>query len=184
MQGQYADSETGLYYNTFRYYDPDIGRLISEDPIGVLGGLNLYGFAANADSWVDPWGLHEVLAPGDLVCRGGECYADNFKTGTGVVERNGKLSGISTQAKPGASLETLATPFKNAQVGVATVGSIEAAGGTITLDGELNSSKGTHRANQATVNGITAEQGERLFRPTKTNPVLKTKRGNISGLCK
>jgi RHS repeat-associated protein len=56
MQGQYADSETGLYYNTFRYYDPDIGRFISEDPIGLMGGLNLYGFAANADRWVDPWG--------------------------------------------------------------------------------------------------------------------------------
>jgi RHS repeat-associated protein len=56
LQGQYADSETGLYYNTFRYYDPDVGRFISEDPIGLEGGLNLYQFAANADSWIDPWG--------------------------------------------------------------------------------------------------------------------------------
>jgi RHS repeat-associated protein len=56
MQGQYADTETGLYYNTFRYYDPDVGRFISEDPIGLLGGLNLYQFAPNADAWVDPWG--------------------------------------------------------------------------------------------------------------------------------
>jgi RHS repeat-associated protein len=56
MQGQYEDVETGLYYNTFRYYDPDIGRFISEDPIGLGGGLNLYQFAPNADRWVDPWG--------------------------------------------------------------------------------------------------------------------------------
>jgi RHS repeat-associated protein len=56
MQGQYADTETGLYYNTFRYYDPDVGRFISEDPIGLLGGLNLYEYAPNADGWVDPWG--------------------------------------------------------------------------------------------------------------------------------
>jgi uncharacterized protein RhaS with RHS repeats len=48
--------ETGLCYNTFRYYDPDIGRFISEDPIGLLGGTNLYGFAPNTDGWVDPWG--------------------------------------------------------------------------------------------------------------------------------
>jgi uncharacterized protein RhaS with RHS repeats len=48
--------ETGLYYNTFRYYDPDIGRFISEDPIGLWGGSNLYAFAPNADRWVDPWG--------------------------------------------------------------------------------------------------------------------------------
>jgi RHS repeat-associated protein len=56
MQGQYEDVETGLYYNTFRYYDPDIGRFISEDPIGLWGGTNLYQFAPNADGWVDPWG--------------------------------------------------------------------------------------------------------------------------------
>jgi uncharacterized protein RhaS with RHS repeats len=48
--------ETGLCYNTFRYYDPDIGRFISEDPIGLLGGTNLYEFAPNTDAWVDPWG--------------------------------------------------------------------------------------------------------------------------------
>ena len=56
MQGQYADTETGLYYNTFRYFDPDVGRFVSEDPIGLLGGLNLYQYAANADRWIDPWG--------------------------------------------------------------------------------------------------------------------------------
>ncbi|MDR3213079.1 MAG: hypothetical protein LBT71_04080, partial [Azoarcus sp.] len=50
------DAATGLYYNTFRYYDPDIGRFISEDPIGLDGGLNLYQFAPNTDGWVDPWG--------------------------------------------------------------------------------------------------------------------------------
>jgi RHS repeat-associated protein len=56
MQGQYMEVETGLCYNTFRYYDPDIGRFISEDPIGLLGGTNLYGFAPNTDGWIDPWG--------------------------------------------------------------------------------------------------------------------------------
>jgi RHS repeat-associated protein len=56
MQGQYVEVETGLCYNTFRYYDPDIGRFISEDPIGLLGGTNLYGFAPNTDGWIDPWG--------------------------------------------------------------------------------------------------------------------------------
>jgi RHS repeat-associated protein len=56
MQGQYMEVETGLCYNTFRYYDPDIGRFISEDPIGLLGGTNLYSFAPNTDGWIDPWG--------------------------------------------------------------------------------------------------------------------------------
>ena len=57
-QGQYLDRETGLHYNTFRYYDPDIGRFTQPDPIGLLGGFNLYQYAPNALTWVDPWGLN------------------------------------------------------------------------------------------------------------------------------
>ena len=55
-QGQYLDRETGLHYNTFRYYDPDTGRFTQPDPIGLVGGLNLYQYAPNALMWVDPWG--------------------------------------------------------------------------------------------------------------------------------
>ncbi|PIT13092.1 hypothetical protein BGI32_09600 [Snodgrassella alvi] len=56
-QGQYLDRETGLHYNTFRYYDPDIGRFTQPDPIGLLGGFNLYQYAPNGLTWVDPLGL-------------------------------------------------------------------------------------------------------------------------------
>ena len=56
-QGQYLDRETGLHYNTFRYYDPDTGRFTQPDPIGLLGGFNLYQYAPNPLMWVDPWGL-------------------------------------------------------------------------------------------------------------------------------
>mgnify|MGYP000982835097 CR=1 FL=1 len=45
FQGQYLDRDTGLHYNTFRYYDPDIGRFISPDPIGLNGGINLSSYA-------------------------------------------------------------------------------------------------------------------------------------------
>jgi uncharacterized protein RhaS with RHS repeats len=45
-----------LHYNTFRYYDPGCGRFISPDPINIEGGLNLYRYAPNAASWIDPWG--------------------------------------------------------------------------------------------------------------------------------
>ena len=37
-QGQYHDEETGLYYNRHRYYDPYLGRFITQDPIGLAGG--------------------------------------------------------------------------------------------------------------------------------------------------
>lgn len=41
------DAETGLYYHRARYYDPDVGRFISEDPIGLEGGINAYAYTAN-----------------------------------------------------------------------------------------------------------------------------------------
>ena len=57
FQGQYRDVESGLHYNTFRYYNPHNGRFISQDPIGLNGGINLYQYAPNPISWIDPWGL-------------------------------------------------------------------------------------------------------------------------------
>ena len=57
LQNQYADRETGLHYNFFRYYEPDAGRFVNQDPIGLEGGENLYKFAPNAQNWRDPLGL-------------------------------------------------------------------------------------------------------------------------------
>ena len=54
FQGQYFDEETGLHYNTFRYYDPEVGRFITQDPIGLSGGSNLYQYVPNPTIWVDP----------------------------------------------------------------------------------------------------------------------------------
>jgi len=64
FQGQSLDRETGLHYNTFRYYDPDIGRFTTPDPIGLDGGLNLYQYAPNPIMWIDPWGWVALDAPG------------------------------------------------------------------------------------------------------------------------
>jgi RHS repeat-associated protein len=62
--GQYADESTGLHYNTFRYYDPDIGRFTSQDPIGLSGGMNLYRYVPNPVAWIDPWGWVGETVPG------------------------------------------------------------------------------------------------------------------------
>ena len=56
-QGQYEDQETGLYYNRFRYYDAEIGKYISKDPIGLNGGLALYGYVHDTNGWLDVFGL-------------------------------------------------------------------------------------------------------------------------------
>ena len=58
FQGQFFDGETGLHYNRFRYYDSDVGMFISRDPIGLLGGNNVFQYAPNPIGWIDPWGLN------------------------------------------------------------------------------------------------------------------------------
>ncbi|WP_284365353.1 RHS repeat-associated core domain-containing protein, partial [Pseudomonas putida] len=67
FQGQYLDEESSLHYNTFRYYDSTGGRYISQDPIGIDGGFNLYFYAPNPFAWVDPLGWVAETAPGYFV---------------------------------------------------------------------------------------------------------------------
>ena len=57
LQNQHYDEETGLHYNFFRYYDPEIGRFTQQDPIRLAGGESLYRFAPNVMGWQDALGL-------------------------------------------------------------------------------------------------------------------------------
>jgi RHS repeat-associated protein len=57
LLGQYADEETGLCYTRFRHFDPQHGRWVSPDPLGIFGGMNLLAFDGAPTTRVDPLGL-------------------------------------------------------------------------------------------------------------------------------
>lgn len=63
FEGQYDDTETGLAYNRCRYYDPEIGRYISADPLGIFGGANQFAYVADPFSETDPLGLASKKTP-------------------------------------------------------------------------------------------------------------------------
>ncbi|MFL0107385.1 RHS repeat domain-containing protein [Tenacibaculum maritimum] len=94
FQGQYYDKEIELAYNRFRYYDPDDGRYISKDPIGLLSGeYGFYNYVGDSNGWIDVFGLDCSKAKvkrntstdfGGQIVRG-------FKNGGEIMERLGNL---------------------------------------------------------------------------------------------
>ena len=54
---QWEDTESGLFYNLNRYYDPGTGQYASQDPLGPTGGLRTHGYVHNPLTWGDPFGL-------------------------------------------------------------------------------------------------------------------------------
>ncbi|MHB8473426.1 MAG: RHS repeat-associated core domain-containing protein [Gammaproteobacteria bacterium] len=71
---QYTGREndgTGLYYYRARYYDPTLPRFLSEDPIGLAGGINGYLYAnASPVNFTDPWGENPVFFAGEVLVEG------------------------------------------------------------------------------------------------------------------
>ncbi|WP_413111583.1 RHS repeat-associated core domain-containing protein [Thaumasiovibrio sp. DFM-14] len=62
--GQWLDRATGLHQNYFRDYNPAFGRYVQRDPIGLLGGVNVYGYGEQKPTkFIDPTGELAILAP-------------------------------------------------------------------------------------------------------------------------
>lgn len=106
---------TGLYYYRARYYSPELQRFISEDPIGLSGGINLFAYVANNSvNWVDPRGLKVTLwtRPADLpwpLPLFGEhqwIKTDNYQSGMGMP--GNRIPGQdSNSGYPGMPTETV-----------------------------------------------------------------------------
>ena len=88
-QGQYVDTETGLAYNRFRYYDPSIGSYISQDPIGMIGkNPTMYGYVSDVNSYIDYYGL---LVDAIFTVEGGNKNART--TGKNPLDRSARETG-------------------------------------------------------------------------------------------
>ena len=103
-QGQYLDDDLELCYNRFRYYDPEDGRYISQDPIGLNSGeFNLYSYVDDTNTWVDLFGLQGGGSYGKTrkANSGGEtnhmpANSATQKSGTGITKYSGPSTHMTT----------------------------------------------------------------------------------------
>ncbi|OSN01249.1 hypothetical protein AU510_17465 [Lonsdalea britannica] len=100
--GQLRDSESGLCYNRFRYYDPTGGGYISPDPIGVLGGESNYAYVHNPNTWVDPLGLAKC----QLAKSGEDLYVGTYSQVRGANIK----SGLNPTHTPHHAIQNAASP--------------------------------------------------------------------------
>ena len=121
-QGQYYDSEVELCYNRFRYYHPETGRYISEDPIGFLSGeANFFAYVSDTNAWVDLLGLDSE-----------NIYFDDFNQAMfGTKDKHGK------KQKEGALDWLLKRGFKADIQNISRVKVIGEPHGMKTADGKV-----------------------------------------------
>ena len=117
-QGQYEDVETGLYYNRFRYYEPNIGTYISQDPIGLVGGNpTLYAYVGSPNNWYDIFGLRPFgHAVGDI---GEKAVINDLKKNNYEIidVKYGSNNGIDVLAKNPSTGKYDAFEVKSSTVG-------------------------------------------------------------------
>jgi RHS repeat-associated protein len=137
------DDATGLYYYRARYYSPTLQRFISEDPIGLAGGINLFAYVGNDPiSFRDPSGL-EKRSGRTWLLRRGKVYG--FPNGRRIILSTGNqvydydsLEFLGFIAQPGLETDwvmqfALVAPF----VGLVEVGGFRAVSATTVSEESL-----------------------------------------------
>jgi RHS repeat-associated protein len=107
--GQFYDAESALHYNYFRDYDPQIGRYIESDPIGLAGGTNTFGYVENNPiGAIDAQGLASCIysiSTGRMTCISNvndkpvflAMFASGNNQGGTLCKNNPKCTSISGQ---------------------------------------------------------------------------------------
>jgi len=137
LAGQFADEESGLRYNYFRYYDPETGRYLRSDPIGLLGGLNTYAYVGNNPLiYIDPYGLDTQFSVG---ISGTAFAGGRVSGGTSVtVSTDGTFSGT----RAGVTFQGNGLVGAGAFAGVGVSGGVSHSDGSPTFG--INTTTGTH----------------------------------------
>ena len=76
--GQIHDPETGLFYNRFRYYDPELHIYLQPDPLGSMAGMSPYNYVHDPLAWIDPYGLNSCTLARNML-RGGQIRPRNVQ---------------------------------------------------------------------------------------------------------
>ncbi len=119
--GRQLDVDSGLYYYRARYYDPEIGRFISEDPLGFQAGVNFYAYVGNNPiNANDPSG--KICLPcvtgafgfvagavgstaGQIISNGG--FTDFSFTEVGIAAGVGFVAGAAAGCRPSCDSQTI-----------------------------------------------------------------------------
>ncbi|WP_405482223.1 DUF6531 domain-containing protein [Streptomyces sp. NBC_00009] len=107
--GQYADLETGLNYNYFRYYDAETARYLSQDPLGLSPGPNPVAYVSSPHTWSDalglaPYNIHASVAFQDWGTKGAHIHVGNNEVRI-FPDDNGGIGAEPIRLKSGTASE-------------------------------------------------------------------------------
>jgi RHS repeat-associated protein len=116
--GQQYDVETTLHYNYFRHYDPNIGRYRESDPIGLMGGLNTYGYSEGSPTTKsDPRGLMATAIHVDLSREAMRAECPKLAGGAAYMSGGPADRGEGSQLPENARRHCMRTPGEDLQTG-------------------------------------------------------------------